>query len=106
MQQRQLDYEKAVAAAESLSQEMDRMIAQSQIMNQECAEAKKNSNHLTRENKRLQKELADLARQVSDLGAGYLRIRVNLIRKIDYFTFPGLKSANSLGKQCTDVALA
>lgn len=76
MHQRQLDYEKAVAAAESMSQEMDRMISQTQIINQESAEAKKTSSHLTRENKRLQKELADLARQVILFSFG---LKTNLI---------------------------
>lgn len=43
---------------------MDEMITESKILEQECVEAKKTSEHFRRENERLGKEISDLSRQV------------------------------------------
>lgn len=62
---------------------MDELIAESNVLHHECSEAKKMSNHLSRENEKLKKELADLGRQVCYLIKAVEEARGNVVSDLD-----------------------
>lgn len=54
-----------MTTVENLTTRVDEMENENVKLRQSCFESEKLSNHLTRENKRLQETVADLGRQVS-----------------------------------------
>lgn len=78
-----MDYENALSNVESLTKQMDDLVAESKILQQEYSEAKKSSGYMKRENDRLKKEVADLGRQVCYLIKSVEESRGGFVSDID-----------------------
>lgn len=68
LQQQRRDYETAMMNVETLTSRLDELLQENQRLNESSDEANRIAKHHSAENQRLKTELADLARQVSELG--------------------------------------
>ncbi|KAJ8683664.1 hypothetical protein QAD02_019456 [Eretmocerus hayati] len=64
LQKQREDYEAAIANISTLTLRLDDLIAENNRLQEDAAEARRLSNHHTKESQRLKSEMADLARQV------------------------------------------
>lgn len=67
LQQQRRDYETAMMNVETLTSRLDELLQENQRLNESSDEANRIAKHHSAENQRLKTELADLARQVSEL---------------------------------------